>query len=349
MEKRLKVVQVGAGGWGWSWIQFIMESNAWDLAGIVARREEVKKRICDHYGLDGKTIYRSVKEAVENAEADAALVAVPPEAHLDVSLELLEGGLHCLVEKPLAPSIGEARTIVDAAKKAKKKLMVGQNYRFKRAPQTVKRLLEEGLIGSVGSAFVSFHKAPKFSGFRAEMDEPLIIDLSIHHFDQMRGILGLEPVSVFAHSWNPGWSYFKGNPVAAVVFEMQGGAVCTYNGDWVTKGVETTWDGDWYIQGDLGEIHWARNEVTARTDDVMKEVYFEGVREKGGVLDADLVDLPVEDRPYVLVEFANAIRAGRDPETSGEDNLKTLAMVFGACRSLELKRQVTIEEIMEGI
>lgn len=346
MEKTLKMVQIGAGGWGWSWIQFVLESSEWNLAGVVARRDEVKRDICDYYGIDERIVYKSVEEAVKEADADAALVVVPPEAHVDVSLQVLEGGLHCIVEKPLAPSIREARTIVDAAKRAKRKLMVGQNYRFKRSPQTVKKLIQEGLIGRVGSAYINFHKAPRFSGFRAQMEEPLIIDLSIHHFDQMRGILGLEPFSVMAHSWNPHWSYFKGNPVATLIFEMEGGAVCTYTGDWVTQGVQTTWDGDWYIHGDLGEIHWARNEVTARTTDIMKEVYFKGTREQGGVIAADLVQLPAEDRPYVLLEFAKAIRKGREPETSGEDNLKTLAMVIGACRSIEQKRLVLIEEVM---
>jgi predicted dehydrogenase len=346
MEKRLRMVQIGAGGWGWSWIQFILESKEWELAGVVVRRDEVKKKLSDHYGIEERIVYRSVKEAVEEAGADAALVVVPPEAHVDVSLQVLEGGLHCIVEKPLAPGIREARMIVDAASRAKRKLMVGQNYRFKRAPQTVKKLIQAGLIGRVGSAFVTFHKAPKFSGFRAEMDEPLIVDLSIHHFDQMRGILGLEPVRVFAHSWNPHWSYFKGNPVATLIFEMEGGAVCTYTGDWVTQGVQTTWDGDWYIQGDLGEIHWARNEVTARTADIMKEVYFKGTREREGVLAADLVRLPAEDRAYVLIEFASAIREKREPETSGEDNLRTLAMVIGACRSIEQQRPVRLEEVM---
>jgi predicted dehydrogenase len=348
MEKKLRLVQIGAGGWGWSWIQFALDSPSWELAGVVIRRDEVKRQVCGYYGLDEKIVYKSVKDAVKHAEADAALVVVPPEAHLDVSLEVIEGGLHCLVEKPIAPTIGEAMRIVDAAKKSNLKLMVGQNYRFKRAPQTVKRLVMRGLIGKIGSAYVRFHKAPKFTGFRAEMAEPLIIDLSIHHFDQMRGILGLEPVSVLAHSWNPHWSYFKGNPVATLIFEMQGGAVCTYTGDWVTQGVQTTWDGDWYIHGDQGEIHWARNEVTARTLDVMSEVYFEGTREQDGVLRADLVDLPAQDRPYVLLEFANSILNDREPETSGEENLLTLSMVLAACRSLKEKRPVSMKEIVEN-
>jgi predicted dehydrogenase len=348
MKRKLKIIQIGAGGWGWSWIQFILDSPSWDLAGIVIRREEVKKQVCAHFNLDEKRVYKSVNDAVKNAGADAALVVVPPEAHLDVSLEIIEGGLHCLVEKPIAPTMEEAKQIVDAAKKANRKLMVGQNYRFKRAPQTVKSLIQKGLIGEIGSAFISFHKAPKFTGFRAEMVEPLIIDLSIHHFDQMRGILGLEPVSVLAHSWNPHWSYFKGNPAATLIFQMKSGAVCTYMGNWVTQGIQTTWDGDWCIQGDQGEIRWAQNEVTAYTKNIMYEVYFEGTKEKDGELHADLVDLSAQDRPYVLLEFADSILNNKEPETSGADNLSTLAMVLGACRSIEQKRPVPIEEILKS-
>ena len=57
---------------------------------------------------------------------------------------------------------------------------------------------------------------------------------------------------------------------------------------------------------------------------------------------------PPEDRAGVLLEFAGSIRENREPETSGKDNLNTLAMVLGACRSIKERRHVTIEEILAG-
>ena len=58
--------------------------------------------------------------------------------------------------------------------------------------------------------------------------------------------------------------------------------------------------------------------------------------------------MPVEDRSGCLLELAEAVNEDRKPETSGMDNLNTLAMVTGACRSIELNRKVTIEEVLEN-
>ena len=74
-----------------------------------------------------------------------------------------------------------------------------------------KEFMEKGFVGEIGSVFINFQKAPHFTGFRTEMFEPLIQDMSIHHFDQIRGILGLNPVRIKAHSWNTSWSWFKGD------------------------------------------------------------------------------------------------------------------------------------------
>jgi len=75
-------------------------------------------------------------------------------------------------------------------------------------------------------------------------------------------------------------------------------------------------------------------------------VYTKGALETAGELALDLIDLPEEDRWASLGEFASAIHEDREPFTSGKDNLNTLAMVIGACKSIELKREVSIKELL---
>lgn len=344
-----KMIQIGIGGWGWSWQQVVVDSAVWELAAIVDLNAELLDKAAAQFGLDReKQCFSSLGEALAVVHADAALVIVPPQFHASVAIEAMERGLDCIVEKPLAHTIQDARRIVEAADRLGRKLMVGQNYRFKRAPQTVKSLLGRDLIGEIGSVYIQFQKDPAFTGFRTEMEEPLITDMAIHHFDQIRGILGLEPVKITAVSWNPRWSRFAGNAAATVLFEMSNGARVSYTGSWVSRGWETTWDGDWRIQGDGGEIHWADNEVTVKPHDLFKTVFQEGAVEKRGALQADLLRLPAEERQATLLEFSLAIDDNRAPETSGADNIKSMAMVIGAVRSAELGRPVTIEEIMNG-
>lgn len=348
MKKPLRIIQVGAGSWGWSWIDIVNRSQNWELSALVDIDKNLLKKACDYYNLNTSVAFGSLKEAADSVGADAVLVVVPPEYHKVVALEAFECGLHCIIEKPLAPSIKDSMEIVDAARQADKKLMVSQNYRFKRAPQTVKEALRRDIIGEIGTVYVNFQKSPPFTGFRTEMKEPLITDMAVHHFDQIRGILGLEPVKITAHSWNPKWSWFKGNAIASVLFEMSNGAVVSYIGSWVSRGWETTWDGDWRIQGDGGEILWANNEVIIKPSDLFKTVFMEGALESHGILHGDLLKLPCEERLAVMAEFADSIYENREPETSGQDNLRSLAMVLGARISAESKSTVTIEDILKG-
>ena len=345
---KLKMIQIGAGGWGWSWIQILLESPYWDLEGLVIRNKETKKRVIEQFAIEPGRIFDTLDQAVKEVRADAALVVVPPEAHAEVTEGALGHGLHCLVEKPIAPTIKDARKMVGVAEAEDRKLMIAQNYRFKRAPQTVKKILQSKIIGDIGSVFVNFQKSTRFTGFRAEMEDPLIIDLSIHHFDHMRGVLGLEPVRVTAHGWNPKWSWFKGNAAATIILEMENGAVVTYTGNWVSQGWETTWDADWHIQASEGEMVWSQNEVFFRSNDIMKEVFTKFSVETHKRHRADLIEMPAEDRYAVLLEFASAIRENREPETSGKDNINTYAMVVASCLSNRLMRPVTIREVLES-
>ena len=345
--KQLRIIQVGVGFWGWSWVQVALDSPHWELVGIVEKREENRKRAAEHYGFKKGQVFDSLQKAAAALKPDAAMVIVGAESHCEVAIEALELGMHCIVEKPLALVMKEARKMVNTAEAAGRKLMVSQNYRYKRAPLTVKSFLKRDVIGDVGSVFVNFQKAPQLTGFRIEIDEPLITDMSIHHFDQMRNVLGTDAVWVHAHSWNTDWSRFRGNPVANAVFEMKNKTVVSYTGNWVSQGCETPWDGDWYIECSGGELRWTKNEVAFRTTNLLQEVYTKDALERGGELTLDLVRMEEEDRWACLAELAASIHEDREPLTSGKDNLGSLAMVIGACKSVSERRPVSMEEILE--
>jgi predicted dehydrogenase len=345
-DKR-RIVQVGLGGWGRSWMDIIRASPHWELAAVVEIDAANLQRAASHCGLVEQQLHTSLAKAVTAIAPEACLVVVPPEAHAAVTIEAAALGLHCLVEKPLADTIGDAKRMIAAAREAGRKLMVSQNYRFRRAPRTVKKLIADGLVGEVGSVFVAFQKAAHFGGgFREQMAHPLVLDMAIHHFDQLRGTIGFEPVEVTARSWNPKWSWFAGDASAAATFRSASGAVAVYTGSWVSQSWQTTWDGDWRIQGSEGEIHWADNAISLSPKSVFTSVFVPGAREAGGRLNFDLLPMAAEDRLATLAAFHHAISHNEEPETSGVDNLRTLATVLAARMSVERNETVTLEEVL---
>ena len=329
----MRIIQIGAGFWGTGWSQVISEFPDTELAALVDLNTSALHDAADAVGLPGDRRFTSVTDALRQVDADAALVVVPPEAHVAVAIECLEAGVDCLIEKPFAPSVEEAASVVARAAELQRNVMVTQSFRFKRGPQTVRKLIEEGAVGTIEQVDIRFAKAPPFEGFRAEMDEPLIIDMAIHHFDFIRGILGLEPTRVYARSFNPSWTWFKGNAAAFVQFEA-GEAQINYSGSWVSRSRETTWDGSWEIQGTEGSIIWEHNRVEYRPTNFGLTVYRKDALERGdGVMDVPLIALEAEERAGTLLEFTTALRERREPQASGADNLRSLAMVYGAVES----------------
>jgi predicted dehydrogenase len=335
--EKLKVILVGTGFWGRGWAKVIAESAQANIAALVDLDDEALSAVGNSVAVAKNKQFSQLKEALDSVEADAAVIVVPPEQHHEVAMSALSAGLHCVIEKPFAPTLSEAREVVSAAEAAQRRLMISQTFRFRRGARTVQRLIREGAIGQIGSVHGRLFKYMHFTGFRATMPEPLIVDQAVHHFDFIRGIFGLEPVRLRGYSFNPSWSYFKGNANALVEFETADGAFISYSGSWVSLAgpqINTSIDGSWDIQGDGGAIQWNHNYIRLVPTDFADVVFRKGAFEREGqVLEVPLDVLDAEERAGVLAEFASAVREGRKPETDGEDNLKSLALVLGAVES----------------
>lgn len=321
-----QIIQVGAGAWGTSWIPIVKSHQEWELAALVTSKGSVT-------GVPQELCFSELDDAISAVRADAVLIATPPDSHAPVAIEALEAGLHCLIEKPLADTLQSCREIIEAADRTSRQAMVSQNFRFKRAPRTVQRLVKDGVIGSVEHVRVDFQKHPPFTGFRLEMAEPLIIDQAIHHLDQLRGIAGLEPQGLRARSWNPSWSRFDGNACALIEMETAEGAEIVYTGSWVSHGKHTTWDCAWDIQGEAGGLLWSDNKVDIRFASLFDTVFMPGALERDGVMEVQLDHQKFEERAGILAEFASAIEEARPAETSAQDNFNSLALVLAAVES----------------
>lgn len=141
-----KVAVIGLGGVA----QLIHLPNLLKIsnASISAVAEINKNRlntIADKFNI--KERYTDYKELLAKSNCDAVIIATPTSTHKDVAIECLKAKKHVLVEKPLARSYNEAKLILAAAKKYKKKLMVGMNLRFRPDAMLLRSLLSSGEIG----------------------------------------------------------------------------------------------------------------------------------------------------------------------------------------------------------
>jgi predicted dehydrogenase len=224
-----------------------------------------------------------------------------------------------------------ARAIVRKANDTGVLHMVSQNRRYQTSTQTLKQVLDSGQMGQVGSVTVEFFKGPHFGGFREEMAYPLIIDMAIHHFDLMRFFLDSNPISIFGQSWNPIWSWFKGDASANLLLEFANQVKVAYNGSWCSPGRETAWNAHWRFECEKG--------VAVLEED---QVYTQLTGEEAVAVAP--VEMVYQDQAYTLHEFYEAVTKGRTPVTTCQDNIKSLAIVFNAVKSFETGEVVRFED-----
>ena len=329
----MKVIQVGIGGMGNAWINAVLNSSEVTFAGFVEVNDAIIEEQAIRYDIDRSRIFKSLGDALKKLHADAVINVTPPQFHKEVSCLAMDAGLPVLSEKPLAGTFTDAQAIVKKSNETGVLHMVTQNYRYNVPTHTLKQVLQSGELGKIGAVTVEFFKGPHFGGFREEMPYPLIIDMSIHHFDLMRYFLDSDPISVYGRSWNPPWSWYKGDASASVSLEFANGAVVAYNGSWCSNGQETPWNANWRFE--------CENGVVTLKDDQVYVQHLLGVEDRPGYrhnLNAETVLVPPaemerEAQAYLLHEFYEAVTKGTAPATTCQDNIKSLGIVFDVVQS----------------
>jgi predicted dehydrogenase len=353
---RKRLIQVGVGGWGLNWLEYSTTSEDFDLVACVDVSRDAFETARDRHGLDPARFYEDLRDALKEHGADAVLLVVPPAVHADIAEIALSAGAHVLVEKPIADTIEDARRMNAAAHAADRLLVVSQNYRYRPAAQTVKWVLDQGVLGEVGYATVDFRKAPSYpspEGLHTFRGRPgfrgyrLVEDMSIHHFDLMRGLLGSDAVSVYARTLDPSWTWFDAPAAVFAEIELAGGAHVAYSASWVTQGPGTNWNGHWRIDCENGQVEWSDDRVVARSKDIFALMFKRGFREGGEESEAIIQPMAREDRVYLLHELACAIDGGPEPETVGTDNVHTLALSLAVQTSAAENRVVDVRALVE--
>ena len=341
----IRLIQVGMGGWGQNWRQNILKPSAdVEVVASVDSDADMLALACQRLDLPADRCFDSLQAALDRADADAVLITASLPAHVPVALAALAAGKHVLLEKPFAPSLAEAQQVVAAAEEHGRVLMLSQNYRFFPAPRVVAGLILEGALGPVGAVGIDFRRyansAPRDGHRHYAIDHPLLMDMAIHHFDLLRMVLGQEPREVDCRAYNPPWSNFRDPAAAAATITFNGGTVVSYRGSWVSPGPATPWAGEWRIECEGGEIAWTSREGRDAAADRVT------VRKLGKLArKVRLPELPALDRAGTLAAFVQAIATGTQPETSGRDNLGSVAFMLAMIESANTGLAVPVPQV----
>jgi predicted dehydrogenase len=333
-----KALLVGAGGMGRAWGKNLKECSDVQLAGWVDIRPDVAAQAAGELGLADIHTGADLKRAIAATRPDFVVDVTVPEAHRDVTLAALAAGVPVLGEKPMADSMEHAREMVDAAERAGLLYMVSQSRRYDARLHAMRRLIVEQ-TGPLGILNSDFYIGAHFGGFRDQMPSPLLLDMAIHTLDAARYLGGADPVSVYCEEFNPPWSWYQGDASATAIFEMTGGLRYTYRGSWCAEGRHTSWEAEWRAVGPHGTATWDGHGAPV-ADVVTGPGGFHSPTEPQTVEVA--ADLPAGIAGS-LRDFLGALATGAVPMGECHDNIKSLAMVFGAIESAAAGKRVKIE------
>ncbi len=167
--KKIKTAVIGVGALGKHHLKWYSQIPQSQLVGFY----DCDKEKCDKYSSEYSVpSFKSIAEVAQNAEAVS--IAVPTTMHSEVACEMVERKVHCLIEKPIAATIQEAKQIQVIAQKQNVKVTVGHIERFNPAVLALKDI-------DIHPSFIEAHRLAAFDP--RGTDVAVVIDLMVHDID----------------------------------------------------------------------------------------------------------------------------------------------------------------------
>jgi predicted dehydrogenase len=198
MASKIKVLVVGCGHMGASHARAFHKLEDFEIVGLVSRGPESRGQLSDSLG--GLPQFSDYAEALQKTRPDAVCISTYPDTHAAYAIRAIEAGAHVFVEKPLALTVKEAESVVAAAQKHGRKVVVG--YILRQHPAWA-RFIE--LAHGLGKPLVmrmNLNQQSRGDQWRVHknlMDSMSpIVDCGVHYVDVMCQMTRSRPVRVYA-------------------------------------------------------------------------------------------------------------------------------------------------------
>lgn len=194
---KTKIAVIGLGGIAQLvHLPLLVKFNDLEVKAVAEINRNRLNTIADKFSI--KERYTDYKEMLARTDPDAVIIATPTSTHKDVAIDCLKAKKDILVEKPLARSFQEAKPIIDAARKSRRKIMVGMNIRYRPDAMILKSILNSGELGEPFYVRCSWIRRQSSTGKWFTKPEEsgggVIIDLGILLLDLSLWLLNYPPV-----------------------------------------------------------------------------------------------------------------------------------------------------------
>ncbi len=333
---------IGCGFWAGYQVAAWREADPTLQFAFCDRNPDAARQLAQRF--NSAAHYGSAEVMLAVGTLDAVDIITGPDTHADLTALAAGHGLPVISQKPMAPDEETAARMVVGCREHNVPLYVHENFRWQAPIRHLKSVLSAGTIGRPFRARLSFKSAfPVFDNqpSLALLDRFILADLGVHLLDVCRFLFGeVEHVYCLTNRVNPA---IRGEDVATVLMKMVSGLSCT-----LELSYATVTDLECFPQT-LAEIEGAEGSVRLLPGYKLVTTTRKGT-------ERTTVQLPAYDwvhPQYAVVQssmvaihrnFLAGLRTGAAVETSGEDNLRTLALLYAAYRSADEQRLVHLPD-----
>ncbi|MFA6291559.1 MAG: Gfo/Idh/MocA family oxidoreductase [Victivallales bacterium] len=231
-EKKLRVACIGAGGIAGAHLTEFAKMRDVEIVGLADPIMESMVKKAEQFKVPLGNCFTDYNEMLEKIRPDAVSVCSPNGAHAANTIAALKNGADVIVEKPMSMNAKEAQTMIDAARRMKRKLVIGFQHRYDGRSAFLRNAVKEGVFGEILYGRVQALRRrgiPNWGVFgRKELQGggPMI-DIGVHCLEMCHFVMGSPmPVAAFGNCYT-----YLGNKPSATKSMWP-------NWDWKTYNVE---------------------------------------------------------------------------------------------------------------
>ena len=340
--KKHKLVGIGSGYFaGFQYRAWTNRIPEVEVTAMCNRNIEKARPMMEEFNIPRH--YTNYIDMLNEEKPDIVDIIAPPDTHLEMCKAAADRGIDIICQKPLAPTLEEAREIVEYVDRKNVRFMVHENWRFQPWYREMKELIKKGVIGDVHSMYFRSRMGdgwgenayiPRQPYFRT-YPRFLVYENAIHFIDTFRFLFGeVKEVYATLRKLN---KVIKGEDSAKIFFRFK-------------NGVEAIWDANRYneptvdnprltfgnclMEGSKGSVRFY--------EDARITIQKLGEREEEYHYEYSDIDFSADCVYTTQRHFIDCLNTGDEFETNGHDYLKSLAVQEPVYKSAEIKKPVII-------
>lgn len=340
MAPKIKIGLVGAGRMGKLHAENIRSFIPYAEIRIIA---DLQPELLESWvkGSGAVPLVSDYRKVIEDPEVDAVLISSSTDSHACIINDAAKAGKHIFCEKPVDLSLSKVKKVLAEVEKAGVIFQVGFNRRFDHNHRAVKRAVMAGKIGEPHLVLITSRdpEPPPLQFITGSGG--LFLDMSIHDFDMVRYLSGLEVEEVYATGAvlvDPAIGEAGDIDTAVITLKLTGNVIAVIN-----NSRKAVYGYDQRVEvfgsaGSVGNFNDTPSTIVISSDSGIyseKPLFFFRERYKQSFIDE-------------LKDFVEAIARDRKPLVSGYDGLQAALIAEAARKSFVENRPVRISEIEQA-